>query len=87
LEKGGDVYELKGKSGKVWGAALKSTDKSTNPIIISVGHRISLNTALEIIVNCCKTKIPEPIRQADLRSREKVKEIYDSEHYHVKKNF
>ena len=35
LNKAGDVIELVGRSGKVWGAALKSTDKADEPIIIS----------------------------------------------------
>ena len=35
LLKGGDLIELIGDSGKVWGAALRSTDDSKNPLIIS----------------------------------------------------
>jgi hypothetical protein len=33
--RGGDHIELLGKSGKVWGAALRSTDRSKIPMIIS----------------------------------------------------
>ncbi len=49
LHKGGDLVELKGESGKVWGAALRSTDESKNPLIVSVGHRICLETAIQIV--------------------------------------
>jgi len=46
LNAAGDVVPLVGKSGKTWGAALRSTDDSHNPIYISIGHRVSLETAL-----------------------------------------
>mmetsp|Transcript_21539 Transcript_21539/g.24767 ORF Transcript_21539/g.24767 Transcript_21539/m.24767 type:complete len:82 (+) Transcript_21539:253-498(+) len=49
LLKGGDLEYLTGKSGKVWGAALRSTDDSKNPIIISVGTRVSLETAISVV--------------------------------------
>jgi len=35
---GGAHVELVGTSGKVWGAALRSTEDSTKPIIVSQGH-------------------------------------------------
>jgi deoxyinosine 3'endonuclease (endonuclease V) len=67
-----------GDSGKVWGAALRSTKESTNPIYVSIGHRISLETSLKIVIMCItKFRIPEPIRAADGRSREHVRKIYD----------
>lgn len=79
LKKGGDIVKLVGDSGKVWGAALRATDDAKNPLIVSVGHRVSLETALECTYACIdKFRIPEPIRQADLRSRDKVREIYDN---------
>ena len=79
LVKGGDTVDLVGESGKVWGVALRATDNAKNPLIVSIGHRVSLETALKCTKACIdKVKIPEPIRQADLRSRERVKEVYDS---------
>jgi len=74
LHKAGDVYELKGASGAIWGAALRSSKKSINPIFVSVGHRLSLPTAINVTVQCCQYRIPEPIRQADLRSREYIRQ-------------
>ena len=74
LKKGGDIVKLEGDSGRVWGAALRATDDAKNPLIVSIGHRVSLETSLACTQACInKFKIPEPIRQADLRSREKVK--------------
>ena len=65
---------LIGTSGKTWGLALRATTESKNPLIVSIGHRVSLDTALIVTKACIsKFRIPEPIRQADLRSREKVK--------------
>ena len=80
LHNGGDKVELTGTSGKVWGAALRATDDSKNPLIISIGHRVSLETALEVTQACITNfRIPEPIRQADKRSRAIVKQVYDNE--------
>ena len=63
LKKAGDIVELKGESGKVWGAALRATNDSSNPIIVSQGHRVSLQTALDLTIKCIKKfRIPEPIR-------------------------
>lgn len=73
LTSAGESVELIGKSGRVWGAALKATAETIQPLIVSVGHRISLQTALEVVKRCCLYKIPEPIRQADKKSRAMVK--------------
>lgn len=50
--------------------AMQSNPGSLKPIYISVGHRISLDTAVKIARMTCKFRIPEPIRQADIRSRD-----------------
>eukprot|EP00794_Sanderia_malayensis_P008796 gene8796-9737_t len=63
LKKAGDRFELIGQSGKVHGQALKSTDKSSNPVFISVGHKISLETSTNIVNQCCKFRTPEAVRQ------------------------
>lgn len=65
------LYESNGKS--IMGAVLRPTSGSKNPIFVSVGHCLCLDTALDIVNSCCDEKIPEPIRQADLRSRQVVK--------------
>ena len=70
---------LIGDSGKLWGAAIRSTDESKNPIIVSQGHKVSLMTAIEVVKAVTKVRVPEPIRYADLQSRQHVKRIYNSD--------
>ncbi|XP_044155000.1 endonuclease V [Bufo gargarizans] len=70
LQSSGDFFYLEGSSGNILGAALKSSQKSVKPIYISVGHKISLETAVKLVHSCCKYRVPEPTRQADIRSRE-----------------
>ncbi|XP_020577727.1 endonuclease V isoform X3 [Phalaenopsis equestris] len=49
--------------------AMRSTPDSLKPIYISPGHRISIDSSVRIVKLCCKFRVPEPIRQADIRSR------------------
>ncbi|XP_069511288.1 endonuclease V [Ambystoma mexicanum] len=76
LRRGGDRFCLMGDSGTTLGMALKSCDKSAKPIYVSVGHKISLESAVRLTVNCCKYRTPEPIRQADIRSREYIRKHF-----------
>ncbi|XP_063149445.1 endonuclease V isoform X1 [Candoia aspera] len=73
LQAGGDAFSLSNTSGKILGMALRSCAKSTKPVYISVGHKISLLSAVRLVRSCCKYRIPEPIRQADIRSREYIR--------------
>jgi deoxyinosine 3'endonuclease (endonuclease V) len=41
-----------------------------NPIYISVGHNISLQECVQICASFSFTRIPEPVRQADLIGRQ-----------------
>ena len=73
---GGDHTLLIGDSGKTWGAALLPTGLSSQPLFISIGHRVCLSTALEVTkLTMSDFKIPEPIRQADLRGRDLVRKL------------
>ncbi|CAM9720239.1 unnamed protein product, partial [Chrysoparadoxa australica] len=63
---------LRGESGVVHGMAMCSQG-SSNPIFISVGHGLSLDTCMRVVKGLCKYRIPEPVRQADIRSREAVR--------------
>ena len=74
-KKSGDYHLLKGKSGRVWGAAVKSNDEVTNPIFVSIGHRLSLESAIMIVLATIKHRVPEPVRQADIRSREFLRKL------------
>jgi len=75
LQKGGDSLELKGDSGTIWGALLRSTDNNTKAIFISIGHKICLETSLKLVKKCCLFRIPEPVRKADQMSREFIRKL------------
>ncbi|XP_022638145.1 endonuclease V isoform X2 [Vigna radiata var. radiata] len=55
--------------------AMRSTQGSIKPIFISIGHMISLQTAIMIVQKTCKFRVPEPIRQADIRSRDYIRKL------------
>ncbi|KAF3508005.1 hypothetical protein F2Q69_00009791 [Brassica cretica] len=63
------VIKLVGNSGFTWGVGFRPTLSSVKPIYVSLGHRISLYSAVEVVKITCKYRVPEPIRQADMRSR------------------
>jgi len=73
LSKGGEHHALIGQSGTVWGALFRATSTSSKAIFISPGHRISLETTIKIVKLSCSYRIPEPVRQADLMSREYIR--------------
>lgn len=58
---------------QVVGTAVRKTVQHRQPVYVSVGHRVSLATATSIVRACLVSKIPEPIRQADLISREHIR--------------
>ena len=74
LLKRGDHFELfsdEEPSPTRLGCAYRSTNESTNPVYLSAGHKISLETCLWVMeLTVTKYRIPEPIRQADLVTRE-----------------
>jgi deoxyinosine 3'endonuclease (endonuclease V) len=74
LNKGGDYYPLIGDSGEQWGWAYRSNDESKNPMIISLGHKISNETALKIVKISTIHRIPQPIRYSDKISRRLIAE-------------
>ncbi|KAG0096900.1 hypothetical protein BGZ93_003813 [Podila epicladia] len=65
-------------TGKIYGAALSATtskavEGTLNPIFVSVGHKVSLETSVALVRVCSRFRVPEPIRQADLKSRTEIK--------------
>ncbi len=67
-------------TGETLGAALAGhTSASTNPIYVTAGHGVTLAEALALTRACCKHRIPEPQRLADLESRKAANERF-SEH-------
>ncbi len=55
---------------EIIGAAVRTRTR-VNPMIISLGHRISLETSITYVLACCKGyRLPEPTRQADKLSKD-----------------
>src|SRR6516165_4257088 len=55
---------------EVIGAVLR-TRARVKPMIISLGHRISLETSLRFVLDCCRGfRLPEPTRLADKLSKD-----------------
>lgn len=53
-------------NGRIIGAVLR-TRKNVKPVFVSQGHRIGLQTAIDITLSCCAGyKLPEPTRRAHL---------------------
>lgn len=73
LNKGDSLNLISSQDGEILGCALKTCDKSTKPIFLSVGHNISLEKAKRIITEASIYRIPEPTRQADILSREYIR--------------
>lgn len=58
----GSMAYLKHK-GRIVGCALRTKDKA-EPVYVSVGHRISLRTAVELVLKTSVYRVPEPTRLA-----------------------
>lgn len=64
------MAELYGNDGATVGCAVKRNVQARQPVYVSVGHKFSLDTACDIVLKSCLHRIPEPIRQADIKARE-----------------
>ena len=78
----GDLEEGEGEpvqyKDKILGYALK-TKKNTNPIYVSIGHNVDLDYSCSLTKKAGKYKIPEPVRQAHLSGRSKIKSLFGSQ--------
>ena len=60
--------------GEVIGAALR-TRHGVEPIYLSIGHRVDLQTAISWVLECCRGyRLPEPTRLAHLAAGGKLKQ-------------
>ena len=75
LHSRGDSFDLRTDSNEVLGVALRSSEDATKPVFVSVGHRMDLKTATAVVLACSKYRIPEPTRQADMRTREYLRKL------------
>jgi deoxyribonuclease V len=68
MEKGAHVF-VEDKNGKLMGAVVR-TKYRVKPIYVTIGHKISLQTAIRIILECSKNyRIPEPLRHAHMLAK------------------
>ena len=60
----GSFSQIKEKDGRVIGVCLRSRI-GVKPIFVSVGHKLSLECAIDVILKCTpRYRLPEPIRAA-----------------------
>jgi deoxyribonuclease V len=58
--------------GEVIGCALR-TKVGTNPVYVSIGHKIDLDSAIDWVMRCCRGyRLPEPTRLAHLAAGGKL---------------
>ncbi len=54
--------------------SVVTTKQKAKPIFVSIGHMVSLETAIKIIKHCSLSRIPEPLLQArKLATKERIK--------------
>ncbi|KAJ2365677.1 hypothetical protein H4S01_003113 [Coemansia sp. RSA 2610] len=82
FREGAQEVELRGESGRVYGVAVRPPGAAVNPVFVSVGHRFALRTAVEVVRRCSVFRVPEPIRVADLLSREQARLIEQAAENH-----
>lgn len=78
LKKRGDYFYLMSNEERPEKVAMcyRSTDQAPNPVYVSIGHKMSWETCewlMERMVKQCR--IPEPIRYADLTTREVIRSL------------
>ena len=42
------------------------TKTNVRPLFVSIGHRVDLPSAIDLVLACCTHRVPEPTRQADI---------------------
>lgn len=68
----------------MWGAGLRNGKDATNPVFVSVGTKLKLETAIKLVILSSIYRVPEPVRLADKKSREIIDKLdlkVDNSHY------
>lgn len=74
----GEQVEREGRTvlvdrGEIIGEVV-TTRPGAKPIYLSIGHMVSLETAVQIVKHCARSRIPEPLLQAhNLATKERIK--------------
>jgi deoxyribonuclease V len=72
---GGQEWAPLTDGGEIIGAEVV-TKPGTRPIYVSVGHRVSLKRAIDLVRSCTRTyRIPEPIRRAHMLANEEKRQL------------
>ena len=51
-----------------------AANQPAKPIYVSVGHGVCLRSALALTLACCRHRVPEPVRLADLSGRAYIRD-------------
>jgi deoxyribonuclease V len=72
----GSVRSISDAAGVV-GAEVRTVN-SVRPVYVSVGGGISLNSAIELVLEASRYRIPEPVRLADKEARKGLREMLEN---------
>lgn len=75
-EKKKGSYSYLYDKGEIIGVVLRTKD-NISPVFVSIGHRVSLNTAIKLVLGMSITRIPEPTKIADREVKKYANKIRD----------
>jgi deoxyribonuclease V len=71
VERDGETFLV--DKGEVIGVVV-TTKQGAKPVYVSIGHMVSLETAVKMVKHCSKSRIPEPLLQAHkLATKERIR--------------
>ena len=71
VEMDGEIFLV--DKGEVIGAVV-TTKQGAKPVYVSIGHMVSLETAVKMVKHCARSRIPEPLLQAHkLATKERIR--------------
>jgi deoxyribonuclease V len=77
LESNSEVWKPIFYGGEIVGGAV-FTKPNAKPVYVSVGHKISLETAVKIVLSCSKGyRIPEPLREAHIAAEKAKRKVME----------